>query len=243
VLTNEKCVLKFKKTVNWFLLLLHVNVAYAQHSHEVRNLLHQLDSVKQGGSVARYFAGIYLTTTVHASDYFSLRDSIGQQLMGRMELRFATYFFQAAKAFQNGEPIPEAWRPYFNDTIGGSLRHILYGINAHINGDIWQALTAEFSSQELEQLKPYYFGYFRQLLDEYQFVCRLAVKSSRFLRLLHILSFGADQVYGRVMLKRWRKRQMRLAELYFRDKYRFERERNALQRAISRINRLIRIYS
>ncbi|MEI9810136.1 MAG: hypothetical protein WDO16_20965 [Bacteroidota bacterium] len=60
------------------------------------------------------------------------------------------------------------------------------------------------------------------------------------MRLLHTFSFGLDELYGKILLKRWRKRQMQLAGLYFTDRSLFEKKRKKLQRKMDHLDQLIR---
>jgi hypothetical protein len=117
---------------------------------------------------------------------------------------------------------------------------VLYGINAHINGDIWQALTNEFTLEELQQLKPSYFAYQKGLLKDYDSIYKFAYATSPRLRLFHLLSLGLDKWYGKVLLSRWRKRQMHLAELYFINEDRFRRKLKRVHRKMTRLNDNIR---
>ncbi|MBL7744043.1 MAG: hypothetical protein JNN00_11260 [Chitinophagaceae bacterium] len=212
----------------------------AQYTYQTAVLLHKLDSIRSSSSVAKYFADIYFATTANAVLYFSNADTSVQKMMGRMELRFADYFLRSADAHEKKLPIPGEWKTYYADKNASSLRYILFGINAHINGDIWQALTNEFSKEEIQELKPHYFAYYQQLLREYRLVYDQAFIRSKRLRVLHTISFGMDELYGKIMLKRWRKRQMQLAELYFDDKPLFDKKLKRLRKKMDRLDDLIR---
>lgn len=212
----------------------------AQISDRSLTLLVRLDSIRQSSSVSKHFADIYFETTIGAVNYFSKADERVQQLMERLELQFASYFFRAAEAHREKENVPRPWQAYYQDSNAPSLRYILYGINAHINGDIWQALTSAFTAAEIEELKPWYFGYYRELQQEYEAVYRRALAQNKKLRFLHALTMGLDKAYGKIMLKRWRNRQMKLAVLYFNDRALFEKKIKKLQGKTRRLDRLIR---
>jgi Family of unknown function (DUF5995) len=223
-----------------FAALLFSCAGYAQNNDRAYALLGRLDSIRNSPSVSRHFADIYFETTIHAVNFFSASDTRIQHLMSRMENRFADYFFRSVHAHENSLAMPDEWRAYYSDKDAPALRYILFGVNAHINGDIWQALTSEFSREELKELKPHYFLYYKELLKEYRMIYDEALKANPRIRLLHHLSFGLDELFGKLMLKRWRKRQIRLAELYFADKPLFEKELNKLHRKRNRLDHLIR---
>lgn len=213
--------------------------AEAQISDRSVALLARLDSVRQSHSVSKHFADIYFETTIGAVNYFSTADVRVQQLMERLELQFASYFFRAAEAYKLKEIIPPPWQAYYEDSNASSLRYILYGINAHINGDIWQALTTAFTAAEIEEIKPLYFAYYVELQKEYDTIYRRALSQNKKLKLLHTLTIGLDKVYGKVLLKRWRNRQVKLASLYFKDQVLFDKKLKKLQEKTRRLDRLI----
>ena len=211
----------------------------AQISDRSVALLVRLDSVRQSQSVSKHFADIYFETTIGAVNYFSKADERVQQLVERLELQFAYYFFQAAEAYKQKEAIPRAWQAYFRDSSASSLRYILYGINAHINGDIWQALTTAFTAAEIEEIKPWYFAYYTELQKEYDIIYHSALSQNKKLKLFHRLTMGLDKAYGKIVLKRWRNRQVKLAVLYFNDRSLFEKKLKKLQAKARRLDRMI----
>ncbi|HEX7844396.1 MAG TPA: DUF5995 family protein, partial [Chitinophagaceae bacterium] len=229
-----------KKLILAFGLLYLACCSFAQKTERVMDLLLTMDSIANSSSVSKYFAGIYLETTVEAVDYFSQKNTRAQELIERLEVRFAHYFFRSAIAYQNKLPVHEEWKAYYADSTATPLRYILYGINAHINGDIWQALVAEFSAGEIEELKPYYFLYRKELLKNYKNYYADALASNPKMRTIHAASFGFDKLYGKILLGRWRKRQMELAELYFTNRSLFEKKKEKLHRRMNRLNELIR---
>jgi hypothetical protein len=221
-------------------VLLLTNSLFAQVTDETVRLLSRLDSVRNSTSVSRHFAAIYFETTAGAMDYFSQQDQRGQQLVQRLELCFADFFFAAAEAHQENRPVAREWDAYYADSAASPLACLLYGVNAHINGDIWQALTLEFTAQELNELRGYYLRYIRELYLIYETVYARALSENKKIRTLHSLSLGLDKWYGRTMLVRWRKRQLRLAGLFFTNQSLFEKKRKLLDRKMERLNRLIK---
>jgi hypothetical protein len=202
-------------------------------------ILHKLDSVHQTNSIARHFAGLYLETTQNAVDFFYTADEPARHFIQRLEVRFADYFFQSALAWQQKDTISSNWKIYYADTTLSSLQYSLLGANAHINGDIWKALTTEFSLEELREYKRYYFNYQKGLKKIYHSLYANAIDSSATVRLLHKITLGSDNWYGQIMLARWRKRQMNLAILYFTNRERFNKKLRKLHHKMTCINNLI----
>jgi len=113
------------------------------------------------------------------------------------------------------------------------------GANAHINGDIWQALTDNFSIGEIRQLKPFYKKYHRSISKICDELWRSGVRSDKRLHDLHVLTFGLDRVYGKIMLKKWRNRQLRLAILKFETPKRFTALKKRIDKKRNRIDKMI----
>ena len=203
------------------------------------SLLHKLDSIKNSASISRHFAGLYFTTTSEAVDFFLNKEESVREFMQRLETRFAAYFFRSADAFTRGTVIPSEWKAYFSGSAFSSLQYQLLGINAHINGDIWQALTTEFSFQEILENKKYYFDFQKGLAREYRNFYISSVNSNATTRMLHGVSLGLDRLYGKIMLAKWRKRQMQLAILYYTDKDRLLKKLGKLKRKMDHLNQLI----
>lgn len=229
-----------RTTVLSFIFFIAVINSQAQVTDRTIGLLQQLDSIRNSPSVSRHFAGIYLDATVQALHYFGRKDLRIQQLMERCEMQFATYFMEAACAFEKKEKIPAAWQFYYADSNASPLRHILYGANAHINGDIWQTLVVAFTPAEINEIRSSYLDFTKELLRVYKHIHATAVSSSSRIQILHRASLGLDQLYGQRMLVRWRKRQLMLAELYFSNRVLFEKKLQQLHRRMDKLNRLIR---
>lgn len=159
--------------------------------------------------------------------------------MQRLENRFADYFFNAAAAYNSGAGMPVAWKNYYTDTSLTQVQYFLLGANAHINGDIWQALTSEFSLQELNQYKRFYYRYNKKLKEEILSIYDEAFNTVPKVRLLHAVSAGLDKQYGKLMLVRWRKRQMKISMLWFTDRDRFQIKLTSIRKKMAKLDKLV----
>src|SRR6266516_4686783 len=72
--------------------------------------------------------------------------------MTRWDLVFADRYLQALEQWNRGEAPPGPWRVAFEATSEAliPLRHVLLGINAHVNYDLPQALLEVISDQEFD---------------------------------------------------------------------------------------------
>ena len=228
---------------NWILLLFAIGFARppvaAQLSEQETSLLQKLDSLKKGGSVAKHFAELYYSTTVRATNYFMNRSQREQDFIRRFETRFANFFFRSVEARLQNISIPREWKAYFTDAELSPLQYQLLGINAHINGDIWQALTAEFSLEEIRKNKDSYYSFQNGLIEQYREFYIASRKASSKIRTLHVATAGLDKLFGKMMLVKWRKRQLQLAVLYFNNRQKFDKKLGKLQKKMEHIDHMI----
>lgn len=213
--------------------------AWAQVSDAELTILKKLDSARNNSSVAKYFADLYFNTTVRAISFFSHREAQQKNLIVRFETRFADYFFKAAEAYHRHDTVPGEWETYFADSTFSPLQYKLFGINAHINGDIWKALTAEFSNEELKKMKKSYVWFQHSLIRQFMEFFRESYQSSARIRQLHFITAGLEKEYGKMLLKSWRRRQYRLAFLFYSAQKQFAVKLNRLNRKMNHINHLI----
>lgn len=189
----------------------------------------KLDSLRTCAGKEKHFGELYLNTTIMGGTFMENLPEEGRILMKRMEECFATYFFRAIEANNNRSYMPDAWKNYFNGNYS-PLQLKLMGANAHINGDIWQALTGYFSLAELRKLKPYYKNYGSPIQMIFDELFSLAIRTDKRLHDLHSITFGFDRLYGRMMLKKWRNRQLRLALFNYEHPQRFIALKNRIDK-------------
>jgi hypothetical protein len=212
--------------------------SFSQVTDDEISLLKKLDSIQNSSSVSKYFGELYFKTTVDAVNFFFEKGNKEKDFIRRLEIKFASFFFRSAEAYRNGKPVPTEWKSYYSDSLS-SLQYKLLGINAHINGDMWQALTAEFTPDEIRAGKESYYKFQKSLIKIYRDFYNESFESNRKIRLMNNATGGLDKQYGKLMLVKWRKRQMELALLYFSNKPKFYIKLRKVHNKMNRINRLV----
>jgi len=147
-----------------FILILSILISakgFSQQQLLSADITARLDNIRMSAGNESHFGELYLKTTISADTYIETLPEQGRILMKRLEQNFAQYFFRAIDASYNGSPVPNEWKNYFNGKDLSVLQLKLMGANAHINGDIWQAMTRSFSFEEIKLLKPFYKNYNR----------------------------------------------------------------------------------
>jgi hypothetical protein len=228
--------IRYIKVLAFFLI---ASKTFSQTTLLSTGLIVKLDSVRGGTDKASHFGDLYFKATIDVDNYIQSLPQEMQLLMKKLEDNFAAYFFLAADANNNGYTVPGVWKNYFNDKQLSSLQLKLMGANAHINGDIWQAIRSSFTLEEIQKLKPVYKNYGRSLNKVFDDLFQTGIRSNKKLHRLHLITFGFDKVYGKVVLHKWRKRQLKLAIFNFSDPNKFSRLKKRTDRKREKIDRMI----
>jgi hypothetical protein len=101
----------------------------------------------------RYFLATYLRTTRAVAEELRQGGFRDPEWVERWDVAFADLYLDALEAAEAGRRPPEPWAVAF--AAGGEdglppLRHVLLGMNAHINFDLAQSLLAVISEREFD---------------------------------------------------------------------------------------------
>jgi hypothetical protein len=113
-----------------------------------------LDRLATAGDARRFFHATYLRTTRAVADEIDRGGFADGAWVDRWDLAFAALYLDALDADLRGEPVAAPWRIAF-DTARDQpglpvLRHVLIGMNAHINYDLPQSLLAVITPAECD---------------------------------------------------------------------------------------------
>jgi hypothetical protein len=113
-----------------------------------------LDRLTAQGDARRYFHGTYLRTTEAVVAEIERGGFIDADWVRAWDLAFADLYVAALDADLRGQPVARPWRVAFDAAREGwrfpPVRHVLFGINAHINYDLPQALLAVMSPEDFD---------------------------------------------------------------------------------------------
>ena len=102
----------------------------------------------------RFFHATYMRTTQAIADEIDLGGFRDNAWVSRWDLAFAQLYLDALDASRRGEPVSGPWRVAFNAARDQPdlppLRHVLFGLNAHINFDLPQALLAVIPPEDFD---------------------------------------------------------------------------------------------
>ena len=109
----------------------------------------QLESLQAAGDQRRYFHATYQRTTIAVADRIREGGFDDPGWVERWDVAFADLYLDALDAALAGRRPPGPWEVAFSAPAGlPPVRHVLLGMNAHINYDLPQALLAVITDEE-----------------------------------------------------------------------------------------------
>jgi hypothetical protein len=112
-----------------------------------------LGPLEAGGDPGRYFLATYLRTTRAVAEELDRGGFRDPAWVERWDVAFADLYLDAVEDARAGRRPPEPWAVAFAAAERDGLpplRHVLLGMNAHINFDLAQSLLAVISEAEFE---------------------------------------------------------------------------------------------
>jgi hypothetical protein len=102
----------------------------------------------------RLFLATYRRTTLTVRDMVARDEFTDSEWVERWDVAFANLYLDAVEAWEAGQQPPGPWAAAFGVTREGPrlppLRHLLLGMNAHINYDLPQSLLAVITDDEFD---------------------------------------------------------------------------------------------
>ncbi len=109
-----------------------------------------LEPLQAADDQRRYFHATYLRTTIAAAAEIKRGGFADPAWVERWDIAFADLYLDALAAAMAGRRPARPWEIAFGADRGlPALRHVLLGMNAHINFDLPQALIAVITDEEL----------------------------------------------------------------------------------------------
>lgn len=110
-----------------------------------------LAPIEESDDPRRHFLATYRRTTVAVHKALLDGHFLDAEWVERWDVVFASLYLDALEQWNRGEPPPAPWQAAFEsaaDRRVPPLRHVLLGMNAHINYDLPQALLAAITDDE-----------------------------------------------------------------------------------------------
>jgi hypothetical protein len=108
-----------------------------------------LEPLEAEGDQRRYFHATYQRTTIAVADEIKRGGFADPEWVERWDVAFADLYLDALEASRAGRRPSRPWDIAFSAPADlPALRQVLFGMNAHINYDLPQALLAVFTGEQ-----------------------------------------------------------------------------------------------
>jgi hypothetical protein len=110
-----------------------------------------LEPLEAEGDRRRYFHTTYQRTTIAVAEELKRGGFTDPEWVERWDIAFADLYLDALEASLAGQSLARPWEIAFNASADlPPLRHVLLGMNAHINYDLPQALIAVITEEQFD---------------------------------------------------------------------------------------------
>jgi hypothetical protein len=110
-----------------------------------------LEPLQAAGDQRQYFHATYQRTTIAVADELKRGGFADPEWVERWDVAFADLYLDALQAALAGDQPTRPWAIAFGAPAGlPALRHVLLGMNAHINYDLPQALLAVIADEQFD---------------------------------------------------------------------------------------------
>jgi len=124
----------------------------------IDELLSRMDALVQpmraSGDERQHFLSTYMRTTVAVKHEIERGAFVDGDWTERWDIAFADLYLEALEEWNANRPVPGPWRIAFEAANATPrvppIRHLLLGMNAHINYDLPQALILVITDQEFD---------------------------------------------------------------------------------------------
>jgi hypothetical protein len=118
----------------------------------IERMASTLGPMEEAGDARRFFHATYLRTTRAVRDALRAGQFSDPEWVERWDVAFADLYLDALSTDAEGGAVSRPWAVAFRaareQPSAPALRHVLLGMNAHINYDLPQALLAEISGAQ-----------------------------------------------------------------------------------------------
>lgn len=216
-----------------FTLILTLHLTCPAQNIYNKELLDTLHEIGATNTISAYFAKFYYNAIQQTNQYAVSKPENVKRFIFGFESSFGHIFCAAHRNYMAHQHITLSWQDYYRCDTLNEIQYQFMGMNAHINGDMHKGLIEKYSYDTLKKYKRELIS-FQKALNVFFDSIYITTYKYKWLRKLHHLSFGMDKWLGRRMVLHWRKRQINLALLYYRNPAHYERRLNSVQRIMRR---------
>ena len=203
----------------------------------------KIDSISHSEAAGKFFCQAYTQSMYNIWSEMGKLDSNGKIFIKKFANRFADYFVEAWIDNNNGNlSAASEWKCFFTANVQ-PWQSILLGVNAHININLWQSLVDNFIEREIHKYRRSFLRMQPGVNKVFYNLFDTLLTKSTYLRLVNSFTVGLPRKIGEHLIYKWRRRNVNLAILYFRNTNKFKRRLLLVNRKKLRIDQKILSYN
>ncbi|MGG9971979.1 DUF5995 family protein [Ferruginibacter sp. SUN002] len=208
----------------------------AQHAFNAV-VIDSLEKIGNTQTPSKHFAKLYRQSILYTNKQLLTKpDSVRRFIIG-FENSFASFFFKAHQNYIDRKEQSPVWEKYYSNKNFSELQFQFIGINAHINGDMGEALKAVYTYDTLKKYKDELIGFQKALNKLFDSFYTTTAKYKK-VKKLHFYTLGTDKQLGKNIVLRWRKQQIKMAMTYYRNTKKYKRLYRRNKKTIRKYDRL-----
>lgn len=216
-------------------LIIQINLVAQQYNKEI---IDSLEKISLSETRSSYFAAMYKNAILKTNDQINSKTQSTKDFVIAFEKEFSRLFFKCVEDSKNGMPVFSNWKNYYEKKSLNKIQYITIGINAHINGDFWRALSTAHSYDSICKYRKELFSFQKSMNSVADSIYK-AEKNYKRVNTLHLLTFGLDRKFSKLMVRKWRKRQIRFAMLSYTHEDRLKKKLKHLNNQMKRFDRFV----
>jgi|GEM_PF-1222834 len=216
------------------------STSYSYTNNIAQHLISRIDSIAHTVGIASHFCKAYSRSMQNIAVQMQGMDSAAQLFIKKFEIRFAAYFLDAWNEYENGNLLTASvWNCYYSGKASQPWQFVLLGVNAHVNGDMWQALVNEFSEKEIRQYKKLFMSFQNSVAKNYDVFFDELMDQNSYVTFINAFTKGLAKFTGERVINKWRSRQVKLAIMFYHDHEKFKKKLAIISSKKQKVDQLI----
>lgn len=213
---------------------------FIQPTATADDYIQKIDSIGRSSGIPSHFGRIYRRALENLATGALEMDSATEHFIKRFENAFAASFLDACADNENGNLSPDSeWKFLFSHPEARGWQLVLLGVNVHVNIDFSQAMFNNFSEEELIRHKRQLLACKSSIAKVYSEFFDSLTTDSRYLKFVNDFTNGLAKKLGEKLIYKWRRRNINLGVLYYRNPEKFRRRMAVVKRKKQHIDRFI----
>ena len=220
----------------------HLLHNYADRQSNTDLAIQQVNSIAHSNTISSPFCKVYYNSMKNIEYQIKDFDPGAKAFIQKFETGFADYFLRAWVNEKNKNETSLEWKCFFSNPNVKPWQLVLLGVNAHTNVNVWQALVANFSEEEVRHYKKQMLAMQSSIAKVYDQFFDTLLANNSYVRFINTFTLGIAKKFGERIVYKWRRRNVNLAIMYYHNPGKFKKKLAIVNRKKEKIDQRILRY-